>query len=85
MVARLELIDLRANFLNNSCGFVAEDGGRWELVEAVDEVQVTMANAARSNAHDDFVIDGFVDIDLLGGQRLMRSMKKSGLHASTSR
>ena len=59
---------------------VAQDGRRGELVKAVDEVQVAVTHAAGDDAHHDLVVDGFVDVDLLDRQRLMRAMENGGLH-----
>ena len=84
VVARFELIDLRADGLDDPRGLVPEDGGRGKLIETVDMVQIAVAHPTGDDAYDDFVIDGRVDVDLLNGERLMRAMKNGRLHATTS-
>jgi len=59
---------------------VAEDRRGRERIVAVDEVQVTVADAAGDDADEYLVRHGLVDLDVLDGQGLVRPVKYGSLH-----
>ena len=77
----LNSLDLQPDLLDDPGRLVAEDGGRGERVEAVDEVEVAVADAGGDGAHQHLAPDGLVDVDVLDGERLMRPVEHGGLHA----
>src|SRR5260370_42566213 len=80
VVAGLEVGDLRADFLDDAGGLVAEDGGGRPHVQAVDEMEIAMAYAAGDREHNDFALFGFVDIDLLDGEWLTGTVEDRTFH-----
>ena len=84
MVARFELVHVRPNFFDDARGFVAQNRRRGELIEPVDEVQITVTDATGDDADKHLVVHRLVDVDLFNGQRFMGSMKNGGLHMSLS-
>ena len=65
VVARLDVGNLLADLFDDASGFVAEDCGRRERPLALYEVEVAVADAAGSGAHDDLAGHGLVVLDLL--------------------
>ena len=49
-------------------------------IQAVDEMQITVANAGRGGADQDFMVARVVDIDLFDRQGLMGTTKNCSLH-----
>src|SRR5208282_3441105 len=84
VVTGLEVRDLRADFLDDAGGLVAEDRGRLPEVQPVHEMKIAMAYAAGDRAHDDFARFGFVDIDLLDREWLLGAMEDGGFHLDCS-
>ena len=80
VVARLELVDVRADRLDDAGRLVAEDGRRRERVEALDEVQVAVADAAGHRAHEHLAPDGLGDVDVLDRERLVGTVEDGSLH-----
>jgi hypothetical protein len=84
VVARCEFINPRSNLLDDTRGLVAENRGRWEVVVAIDEVQVTVTHTTADDAHPNLVLDRLVDLNVFYGQRLLRAAKDGGLHVATT-
>jgi hypothetical protein len=82
VIARRELRDLGADRLDDAGCLVPEDGRRRERVEAVDEVQVAVANARGHRPHADFPAARRVDVDGLDGERLVGSVKDGSVHGN---
>src|SRR5438445_2649455 len=47
-------------------------------------MQIAVADPGRGGAHQDLMLAGIVDIDLLDGKRLMRTTKHGGFHCFDS-
>ena len=84
VIAGLQVRDLRADFLDDAGGLVAEHRGRRPHVEAVDEMEIAVADAAGDGAHDDFALFGLVDIDLLDREWLTGTVEDSSFHLDCS-
>ena len=80
VIARLELAHLEAYLFHDPGGLVAQDGGGGEGIEAVDEVQVAVADAGGDGAHEHLATHGLVDVDFLDRQGLMRAMEHGSFH-----
>src|SRR5204862_4653601 len=80
VITRLELADVRADRLHDAGRLVAEDGRRRERVEALDEVQVAVADAAGRRAHQHLAPDGLGDVDVLDRELLVRTVEDGSLH-----
>ena len=76
----LNSVTCGADRLDDAGRLVAEDGGRRERVEAVDEVQVAVADAAGDGAHEHLAPDGLVDVDVLDRERLVGAVEHGGFH-----
>ena len=76
----LKSLDLQPDRLDDAGGLVAEDGGGRERVEAVDEVQVAVADAGGDGAHEHLAADGLVDVDVLDRERLVRTVEDGCFH-----
>src|SRR6266542_418837 len=76
-------IHLGPNSLDDTRRLVAEDGRRWDVVIAVDEVQVAVAHTTADDAHQNLVVDRLVDVHVFDGQQLFRPVKDGGLHSAT--
>jgi hypothetical protein len=85
MVAWLELVNLRTDLLDDTGSLVAKHGWRWHLVEAVDEVQVTVADTAGHDSDEHLVLGRLINVDVFNGQRLMGSVEDGGLHVCNPR
>ena len=71
---------LQADLLDDPRRLVAEDGGRGEGVEAVDEVQVAVADAGGDDAHEHLAARGLVDVDVLDRERLIGPVEHGSFH-----
>src|SRR4051794_18447246 len=82
MVADPQSGDIGAHRLDDAGAFVAEDEGaiEREAPEAVDDVQVAVADAGGDAAHQDLTAPRLVHLHLLDGQRLVHLPKDSGGH-----
>ena len=83
VVTGLHVGDVLAHGFDDAGGFVAENRGRHHRVEAVDEVEVAVADATGDGANEDFVRHGLVDFDLFDGQGLVGAMENGGFHGSS--
>ena len=58
VIAGLHVLNERANFFDNAGRFVAKNAGRWERIEPIDKVEVTVANAAADRFDNNLVRAG---------------------------
>src|SRR5205085_4318762 len=65
VVARTEVVNLRPNRLDDARGFVAQNRRRWELVKAIDEMQIAVADTTGDHPNNDLMVERLVDVDLL--------------------
>src|SRR5216683_7817016 len=85
MVARLDIADRLADFLDDSRRLVAEHrGGRMGVV-AVDEMKVAVAYAAGNGPQQHLAILRPVDIDIFDSERLLWPMKHGGVRSEERR
>ncbi len=80
MIAGLHVGDLLADLLDDARGLVPEDRRRGPHVEAVDEMEVAVAYAARDDFDANLAILRLVDIDILDFQRLIGSVEDCCFH-----
>ena len=62
VIAWLEAAHARTDLLDDSGALVAEDGGQVGRVDALDDVQVGVANAARRHPDEDLSRLGWVEL-----------------------
>src|SRR5208283_3177248 len=80
VVAGGEIGHRAADLLDHAGPLVPEDRGRRMGIEALDKVQIAMANTAGGGLDQDLVVLGFIDIDLFDRKWLMGSVKNRGFH-----
>lgn len=80
VIAGLDFGDLGSDGVDDAGSLVAEDGGALEGVEAVDAVEVGVANAAGGGVNADLVTDGVGDVDLAEGEVFVGVIEDCGLH-----
>src|ERR1051325_3064001 len=88
MVARAHGRDIGADRLDHAGAFVAEHDRpvEREAADAVDDVEIAVADPGRDGAHQDLAADGLIDIDRLDRQRLLDFAEYGGfdLHRDPS-
>src|SRR5439155_11066 len=82
VVARLELRHVRADRVDDPRRLMPEDGGRRERVEAFDEVEIAVADAARHRAHQYLARDGLGDVDVLDRELFVRPVEDGSFHVA---
>src|SRR5262245_14985353 len=82
VVTGLELRHVRADRFDDPRRLVPEDGGRRERVEAFDEVEIAVADAARHRAHQHFARDGLGDVDVLDRELFVRTVEDGSFHVA---
>jgi hypothetical protein len=80
VVARGETAHSRSDLLDDSSAFVAEDDGKIGRMDALRDVQVGVANAARRHADLQLTRLRRVELELLDDERLFERVKDSGAH-----
>ncbi|MNE64889.1 hypothetical protein D3C80_1603290 [compost metagenome] len=80
VVARLDCAHQLAHLLDNAGGFVTQHHGCRVRVQAVDKVQVRMADPDSDGAHQHFVRAGLADAHFLDGQRGTWGMEYGSFH-----
>ena len=80
VVAGAEVLHQRADLGDDAGGFVSQNAGRLEGVEAVDEMEVGVADAGGGGLDQHLARAGVVDIDAFDGQILVRPVEHSGFH-----
>ena len=80
VVARLHVADLVTDGFDDAGWLVAENRGRGQRVEAVNEVQVAVADTRRHGLDEYLVALRLVDVDILDGQGLVRPVEDGGFH-----
>ena len=79
-VARREHRHVLTDRLDDSGALVAEHRRGDHRVEAVDEVQVGVADAARAGTDDDLAAARLVEVDLLDGECIVGGVEDCGSH-----
>jgi hypothetical protein len=82
VVARLEVFYKLADCLDNTGGFVAEDGGHRQRKQAVDVMKVAMAHTTRYGADEHFASYRSIDFDLFDRKRFIGGVKDGGFHSN---
>src|SRR6266436_3569593 len=82
MIARFHVADRLPGFLDNPRGLMAQHrrGGEWVI--AIDEMQVTVTDAAGNGAHHNFAVLRPVNIDTFDRKGLIGPMEDSSFHRS---
>ena len=80
MVARREAPHARPDLLDDSGPFVAEDDGKGGRVDALSNVQVGVAHAARRHTDLQLARLGRVELELLDDERLLEGVEDCGPH-----
>jgi hypothetical protein len=78
MVARLEVDDALADRLHDPGTLMAEDDRQRGRVDALDDMQIGMTNAARGHAHKELARLRRVELDLLDDERLVELVEDGG-------
>ena len=78
MIAWLDVGDVFTHRFDHPCGFMAEHSGNRARVFTLYEMQIAVAQAADTGAHQHLVALGFFDLYVLDGHRLTWAMKNSG-------
>jgi hypothetical protein len=80
VVARFDIVHLRADSLDYPCGLVPQHNGHGGRVEALVKVHVAMADPSRHGAHQDFVRPRGADVDLLDAEGCMDFAEYGSFH-----
>ena len=84
MVSGLDVRNAGTDFLNDASSFVTQDRRQRRGMDALEHVQVGVADAAGRHAHQDLTALGRVDIDLLYHQRRVVLVQNGGTHVRGS-
>ena len=83
VIARLDVGHFLADLLNDAGGLVAEDGGRREHPQTLDEVQVGVADAAGDGADEYLAAAGLIDVDVVDLEWLAGAVEDGGFHGGS--
>jgi hypothetical protein len=83
VVARRDARDAVADRLDHAGALVAQDRRPRMGVDAVDHVQVGVADAARSHPDGDLPGSGRIDLDILDAERISRLVQNRSPHTLT--
>ncbi len=80
MVARLHVVDVGADLLDDTGGLVAEHRGQRMRIKPFHEVQIGVAEPGDRGADQDLARPRIRQADVLDHQRLVDFMQDGGLH-----
>ena len=80
MISRLHVRDVGANLFDDPRRFVPQHDGQAVGIEALDEMQIAMANARSNGPHQNFPRPGFVDRDIFDGEWLPDFVEYGGFY-----
>src|SRR5271166_4026207 len=80
MVARLHVGDRFANLFNDAGSLVAENGWGLVRIKPFDKMQIAVTDAGRDRPYEHFIIERFIDVDLLDCQGLTGTAKHRRFH-----
>src|SRR6202035_1356275 len=78
MVAGLHVVDVEADLLDDTSGFVAEHRRQRMRIEPFHEMQVGMTEPGDTGADQDLARSGFLQADVLDHKRLVDFMQGGG-------
>ena len=84
MISRLHVRDVGANLFDYPRRFVPHYDGQAVGIEALDEMQIAMANTRSNGPYQNFPRPGFVDRDIFDGEWLPDFAEYGGLHRLAS-
>ena len=80
VIADLEIVHARSEFLDDAGGFVAEHHRRRPRTVAVDHGKVGVAQAGRADLHHHLAVAGIVELELFDRKRLRFLVWRLGAH-----
>jgi hypothetical protein len=82
MIADTYCGHIRANGLDDTRTFMSQDEGtiEWEAAQAIDHVQIAVADTGRDGPHQNFATQRLVHLHLFDSQRLMNLTKHGSGH-----
>ena len=84
MVTWLDVGDVFTHRFDHPGSLMAQHCGHRCGVLALNEMQITVTQAAHAGSHQHFIALGLVDLDALDGHRLTWAMKNSGFQFNFS-